>query len=124
MPTATPFNVDTFKDIAGLIGSPKAEWMRVFGEPVRELPPGNTMPRDAGETHWDYDTFDMEVSWLQTKSGVLPWDIEFVPINGEPNMGLLELDLIAHYFGLSRSKTNDNLAIMGGVERRLSERLV
>ena len=85
MPTPTPLSSEKLKDIAMLVNSPKAEWFRSLGEPDRELPPGNTLPRDAGETDCDLRTIEMNVLWLQTKEGILPWDIRFLHINGEPD---------------------------------------
>ena len=85
MPTPTPLSSEKLKDIAMLVNSPKAEWFRSLGEPDRELPPGNTLPRDAGETDCDLRTIEMDVLWLQTKEGILPWDIRFLHINGEPD---------------------------------------
>ena len=48
MPTATPLTSDKLKDIAMLVNSPKAEWLRSLGEPDRDLPPGNTLPWGRG----------------------------------------------------------------------------
>ena len=64
--------------------------------------------RDAGETDWEFDgDIEVDVSWLHTKEGVLPWDVAFVHINGAPDSSLLEMDLLAGFFGLSRSKSDD-----------------
>ena len=41
MPTPTPLSSEKLKDIAVLVNSPKAEWLRSLGEPDRDLPPGN-----------------------------------------------------------------------------------
>ena len=107
LPTPTPLSSEKLKEIAMLVNSPKVEWLRSLGEPDRDLPPGNTLPRDAGETDWDLGTIEMDVSWLQTKQGILPWDIRFLHINGEPDASLLEMDLLTRFFGLSRSKSDD-----------------
>ena len=105
---STPLNSEKLKKIAALIESPKADWVRALGEADRELPPGDTLPRDAGETDWEFDgDIEVDVSWLQTNEGVLPWDVAFVHINGAPDSSLLEMDLLAGFFGLSRSKSDD-----------------
>lgn len=105
--TPNPLTPDTLKRIAALTNSPKADWVKTMGEPDLDSPPAGGMPRDAGQTDWDYDNVEVSVSWLQTKKGVLPWAIGIRPINGQPDQGTLELDLIAGLFGLTRSKTND-----------------
>jgi hypothetical protein len=107
-PPSTPLNAKKLKQIAALIESPKAEWLQALGEPDRELSAGDTLPRDAGETDWEFDRdVEVDVSWLETKESVLPWDITFVHINGKPEASVLEADLLVEFFGLSRSKSDD-----------------
>jgi hypothetical protein len=107
-PPSTPLNSDKLKQIAALIESPKGEWLRTLGEADRELPSGKTLTGDAGETDWEFDgDIEVDVSWLQTKEGVLPWDIAFVHINGKPDASVLEADLLVEFFGLSRSESDD-----------------
>jgi hypothetical protein len=107
-PPSIPLNSEKLKQIAALIESPKAEWLQALGEPDREIPPGDTLPRDAGETDWEFDRdVEVDVSWFQTKEGVLPWDITFLHINGKPDASVLEADLLVEFFGLSRSKSDD-----------------
>ena len=105
---SSPLNSEKLKQIAALIERPKAEWLQALGEPDRELPAGDTLPRDAGETDWEFDRdIEVELSWFQTKKGVLPWDITFLHINGKPDASVLEADLLVEFFGLSRSKSDD-----------------
>ena len=106
-PTPNPLSPETLKRIAALTDSAKADWVKTLGDPDLDSPPAGDMPRDAGDSDWEYDNVEVSVSWLQTKKGVMPWDIGFRPIHGQPDQGTLELDLIAGCFGLTRSKTDD-----------------